>query len=200
MKRLLFVIFFAVNIFFSLSAQNEQEDFNRNQWKIGVGLANTNDIVSAISDVLLVGFSGGIATTENKTFSGSYYLGYKYAFSKRLSLGGTFVYNKNSFDLMAEGDKVGHYKNNYYTIAPELDFTYLNMSVLSLYGSVGAGITLNNQTYIKDGTNNKEKASAAHFNFQFSPIGLKIGHNAGGFLEAGFGYKGIINLGFFANL
>lgn len=88
---------------------------------------------------------------------------------------------------------------NYHTIAGELQFNYIAKPYFRLYSGLGLGLTNYTEKY-RPTTGNTETNSATHFNFQVTPIGLKVGNAIGFFGEVGFGYKGVICVGLYTRL
>lgn len=174
------------------SAQESKHEVN-----LGYGIVTTNTVINSFSDFLALGLTGGHYQAKNKTFMGSVNVGYKYALTERVSLGGTFAYEKISADAYYGDVKDGRSKNQYYTIAPELDFKYVKGDIFTLYSLIGAGGTIVSRDYTStEGVKTDE--SSVNFNFQVTPIGVKLGKSVGVYGELGFGYKGLLNFGLFA--
>ena len=123
-------------------------------------------------------------------------LSYKYAITKRIKAGLTIAAENEHADVYSLGQvqSGGNYRRTAISIAAEGKFIYTTNGLVSLYGLAGFGtcvirqkITGNEKTY---------KSTSNYFTLQLSPIGLRIGKKAAGFLEAGFGYKGVCHLGF----
>lgn len=191
MKKIISLLIIAI-LSTTTFAQNSKHEIS-----LGFGVVTTNSVINTFSDFLATGLTGGYYTSKNKTFTGAYQLGYKYALTERLSLGGTFAYEKITSDAFLENVKEGQFKNQYYTIAPEFDFKYVKSDILSIYSLVGIGGTYTNRSRTSD-TNEKVDDSTVYFNFQATPIGVKIGKSIGVYGELGFGYKGLLNIGAFA--
>lgn len=173
-----------------------QAQTNKHEINAGVGIFSTSEIIDIFADILTTGITGG-AYNADKSYTGSFHLGYKYRFTDRVSAGGTLLYEHATADAMINNVKEGDFKNNYYTLAAEMDYRYLNKGNVTLYGTLGAGATLYTQKYTSN-EGEKDSNNAVHFNFQITPIGIKYGSRFGVFAEAGFGYKGILSAGLFA--
>lgn len=159
----------------------------------GYGLISTNDVLGVmISSVLTI--SGGY-TEDNGRMTGSFMAAYKYRFNRVASLGATYAYGAQSADVYTEGSRWGSMHSGFHTLAIECDFRYLTRKIVTLYSTLGVGATLYNYSLVSlDGEN--EIASVIHPNYQLSLIGVKLGtYRAGGLIEFGFGYKGIVNIG-----
>ena len=79
-------------------------------------------------------------------------------------------------------------------VMPTLSFSYIKTVWLVFYGSAAAGVILDKYTETEP---NKPavKDNNVDFAFQVNPAGLRIGKKFGGFVEAGFGHRGIISAG-----
>jgi hypothetical protein len=199
----MFVGFVAISI--SADAQEitatQQQSLPRNavvyhhEIAAGYGLSSTNDVVSTlVSAIVTITTLTGI-NERNFKYTGNFALAYKYRFNKVASLGATYAYGSQSADVYTGQTPWGKRNSSYHTLAVECDFRYLTRKVVTLYSTLGAGATLYSRADTQDG-GDKTKGCAVLPNFQLSLIGAKIGtYRAGGMVEFGFGYKGIINLG-----
>lgn len=192
MKKLIIVVIILLSFTLNISAQESKHEVSA-----GVGFFTTSEIIGVFSNVLATGLSGGLYSAD-ESYTGAYHVSYKYRFTERFAFGGTALYEHADAIAKSNNEEFGKYKNNYYTLAAEADYRYINNGYLKLYGLVGAGATLYSQKFVPN-TGDSETNSKVHFNFQITPIGIKIGKTVGAFAEAGFGYKGILSAGLFAN-
>jgi hypothetical protein len=100
----------------------------------------------------------------------------------------------------------------------DLEVNYINRKWVKFYGLVGVGADLllikyvpyNNAPFVEGQPNsqggnytynniygNSTTAFIPFFNFQISPLCLKVGRQIGGFLELGYGYRGLISGGLY---
>ncbi|MEG1645464.1 MAG: hypothetical protein RR279_06425 [Alistipes sp.] len=87
-----------------------------------------------------------------------------------------------SFTRITEKNLLGDLKYDLFTVVPTAEFYYLKSGIVRLYGTAGVGAVICDQE--------------ADFAFQVNPIAIRVGTNRiAGFLEAGVGYKGVVNLG-----
>lgn len=191
MKKISFILVAVLSVL-SLRAQEER----RHEVSLGVGIFSSTELVDIFGDIIVTGITNGTYGSDDR-YSGALSLGYKYRATSWIGLGGTFIYENARANAFIHDVKNGKFRDNYFTLAAEADFIYLRMNRLSLYGLVGAGATLMSQRYIPD-TGEESTNNNVFFNFQFTPIGLKYGNRFGGFVEAGFGYKGVLSIGAFA--
>lgn len=195
MKRVLSLLFLS-SLVFTFSVQS-QDVGSKHELRLGVGFISSTDVMDIFSDFLATSLTAGHYSVDNKKMTGNYSLTYRNHFSERLSLGGTLLYSQIDTDVLLNGTKNGDSRNRYFTLAPEFELKYLKTNFLNLYGYAGAGMTLLNQKMELEGKPS-EKDDKMFFNFQLSPICLQVGNSFGLLAEAGFGYKGVINVGLFA--
>jgi len=177
-----------------LSASSLFAQDRRHEISLGYGLGTTSDFLDAFSDVLATVASGGEISQDNENYSGAVHLSYKYLVMDRLGVGGTLVYEHASADAWQHSEQTGRIKRNYYTIAAEVDYRYVRRPFFTLYSGLGLGYTSHHEKYQPD-AGEESSASTGHFNFQITGIGARFGGRAGGFAEAGFGYKGLFCVG-----
>lgn len=189
MKKILFV-FLCFLFMLNLNAQK-----NNHEVTLGAGVWSTTEIIDIFGDIFSSILTAGIYQSD-KTYSGAFHLGYKYNVSERVGVGGTFVYENAYSDALISNEKKGKFRNNYYTVAAEADFKYIQNNKTTIYGLLGAGTTMMSQFY-KPIEGERKNHSMVYFNFQFTPLGIKYGSRYGAFAELGFGYKGILSVGAF---
>lgn len=169
----------------------------RHEISAGYGLGTSSDFLNVFSEVLATAITGGALTPKNESFSGAFHLTYKYLATDRLAIGGTFAYERSTADTEQGNTKIGKVVRNYYTVAAEADYRYIRKPSFSLYSGLGLGFTSHNEKYQPDG-GAASSDNTGHFNFQVIGVGARFGARFGGFVEAGFGYKGVICAGAFA--
>ena len=189
MKKVTLLLVVAAFLFVSsMNAQKSEID-------LGVGVGSSNQIVGALADMIVTGLTPGIEMKNNKSI-GAWHLGYKYSASDRFAVGPVLTFDRSTSDAILGSISSGKFTSNYYTLAIEGDYKYINSDMFKLYSLVGVGATMLNQAYKPDAGDNKSQ-SKTFFNGQVTPIGIKYGSSVGVFAELGFGYKGIVCAGVF---
>jgi len=166
------------------------------------------------TDMMTIGWGNQHRNATVNHFSGALCANYKLRLSPRVFLGAGIAYEQESGDLLKinitgrtafTADTIGNYKSRVVTVVP--DFTWIygynteNNSIF--YATAGVGISyvdLSTNATVKAIVNKQNplltKPGNVHFNGQISPLCFKIGYNRfSGFVEFGFGYKGIVCLG-----
>ncbi|MGN6566726.1 MAG: hypothetical protein ACTHJ0_02175 [Flavipsychrobacter sp.] len=193
MKKLPALIAFAA-LFFAKSSFAQRNEFDAS---INVGNAT---IVS----------NGGFEEFWNgnnfvsKSFSPSYFLSVRHFFSNRFGLGLTFGYfadhgDYSYFERSDEYYRGSTYTRSSYIIAPEITIGYLTQPGLKLYMLVAMGARISSANIDISGNTSygRPEPNVIIPALQYTPIGVRFGSGIGGFAELGWGYKGIINAGFF---
>jgi hypothetical protein len=175
------------------------------------------------TDYLLDGYKPGRPTTRdytNKAPSAVLNVGYKFRCSDLWYVGITAsveqehgdwldneIYDGNVFDLVTTVK--GAFIRTNFTFGADFTRYYMVSDIVRIYTTGGIGVTYEFETdqynpafYDQgywQGVNNygpiKQTKNRAHINAFYSPVGISIGSKLRYFLEAGFGYKGVINTG-----
>ena len=121
--------------------------------------------------------------------SGVGMLNYKYYLTKKVTIGMVIAY-----------ENINTYGSNL-IFAPEFTYSYYDNKDdrirVKMYGGASIGLAVfddymyNPQSYYIA----KTDRSGAKFTGQVTPFAIRIGRKVGGFLELGYGYKGIFNFG-----
>ncbi|MDR0790173.1 MAG: hypothetical protein LBO06_05220 [Bacteroidales bacterium] len=155
----------------------------------GLGLVSDIQLVTLIGDVGATIVTGGYFVKPGSYSAFAPFATYRYWFNKRIALGGSFLIDFNS--VMLKKEVHGTFEEHtriYPTITAEFVVNYVYRPVWQLYGLIGAGATIAI-------VSNSDFPSLGFFNMHISPLGLRVGKDIGGFIEFGYGYKGIINAG-----
>ena len=157
---------------------------------IGAGFQSDYELITKYTD----------GADNNYSRSPAFTCSYRYYLSGNFSLGLNFAYqrfvNYNADEMLGKPKNV-HLISSYTFIAPEITFCYLNKTTgdrkneLRLYGLISAGIAINEG----DPTSNTYGRGTILPAFQLTPIGVRFGRSLAGYMEAGFGNKGLINVG-----
>lgn len=196
-KTFLLSILIISSLFASTTDMKAQ--YNGHEFEVGVGVWSSNDIIFALADMMVSAIPNDVNIKESSSI-GAFHVGYKYLFTERFGLGGTFTYGREkSNGYHSAGDFAGNLKRNHYTLGVEADFKYYQHGIFDIYGLAGLGVTYFNQSYVPvNGA--KSKDDKWHPNLQLTPIAVKMGNAFGVFVELGIGYKGILNAGLFLRL
>lgn len=174
-----------------------QSTYNKHQLTIAGGLFSDNEAVGLFSDVLSILLPLGYKKMNSEPQIAELSLGYKYNVAPRVDVGISLSYNSSKGDAYYFDTKVGDFHRQFYTIAAEGYYRYIDRDHLRLYGMVGLGVTYVTQDYDATSAMSLEDNQTSYFNFQVTPIGVAYGNKLGVLAEVGYGYKGILNVGVF---
>jgi hypothetical protein len=174
----------------------------RNEVNVSYGSATTDQVLTSILTVTItaVGSVAGNYKLASLKSSGAIFLTYRHKSANgKTALGLALGIDNTKGKIVDAATNVekGKIESKSITIAAEGLVHYLNKDKIKVYGLLGAGYSLLNFTYVPSAT--VTNPQSGHFNFQVTPLGIKVGKDFGGFAEVGFGYKGLFNLGVFAN-
>ncbi len=133
-----------------------------------------------------------ISVTHNRRINEKWWYGVSAAYSRNsvhnLVYTGTF-YKEGTFQSI----NVLRSNNDVFTIAPAIKFSYYNAERMQMYSGLQAGISLiSGKNLYVDGRT--VAGSTMSFFFQLTAFGINYGKDFYIGAEAGFGYKGVLNL------
>lgn len=122
-------------------------------------------------------------------------LHYRYHKSNDLTFGAGVAYYKSKSDVD------GSYAT-FLSVAPEVTWSYINPRRADgkvharLYGLASVGFMFVTEHFSSSFRPTGVRSNYTYFAlYQLTPVGLRIGGNFGGFMELGWGFKGLINVG-----
>ncbi len=134
-------------------------------------------------------------------------LRYKYFVLPKLSLGirGSYVRYKHDGTLSFNGDHnfKADWNISYITGMADINFIYLNKEYIKLYAGLSAGVSQYNLEFKKvskpEYNDLLDKSEhRLYFAYEIIAFGISFGKQIGGFVEAGYGYSGMVNFGVYA--
>lgn len=204
MKFKLFFLSLCVAVSANLvSAQESSKGFtpseNKHELRLsvsdGLTLGTTGILGNGLSDVVL----GNKRSDEKMTMV--FGLGYRYSIH-RFRVGADLGFAQASSKLALAGEKAPSIKEKglNFLVLPTAEFVYFKRNLFELYGGASVGVDLVRQSESKldeKGKSASEKNSlSANLAYQVNPIAFRVGNDRiGGFMEAGFGYKGFLTAG-----
>jgi hypothetical protein len=196
MKHFLTVIF----LFLIVGAASAQEagvsstsEYPHHEFYVGAGVVNDNQVLSLAIDLTATLLTLGYAVQPYKYTFITPSVGYKYWFNKRVGLGLHYAFDATSVKVIHHHEGNAYesiHKRYFHTLAAEFGVNYVNKPVFQLYGNMGMGITLVNFS-----KNDLGLGKLPFFNMNIVPLGMRFGKDIAGFVEIGWGYKGILNAG-----
>jgi hypothetical protein len=191
-KFLCFILLLQLGFSLPAHAQHDEIDISSG---IGPGVAIFN-----VSDWLMQN------DFEPSKFAFTYSASYSHYLRPFVSIGLVISYftdqgtNKYQNSLITSSDSIlGNYKRQTFIIAPQASFPYYIQHGFKMYARVSVGLRFSYEDYNYNSI--AHYPSSDHQQFlpvtQITPLGFRFGTFAGSFIEFGWGYKGMINLGLF---
>lgn len=192
-KNLLIALVFVCMAQLSFS----QEHYN--EISINYGLATTDDVSTSFGTIFedIVYGMFGDSTQFSNSSTGVFLFTYQHQFSKIISAGPVFGYEVLETDVTFKDEALGTIKHNTFTLAIEGRVDYLNKEYFGMYLGAGVGATLIKVKSSSGDTDASDVEPNSHFNFHVTALGFRFGKQFGGTAELGYGYRGIMNLGFY---
>ena len=122
-------------------------------------------------------------------------LDYGYKVNEWFSMGGSLAWTAgicNLYDPMTL-QRWDTMHVDYISLMPIARFTWLCRDIVELYSSVGATAGLEHWMHYING---EQHSYRPYLSYDIKPIGITIGRKWYGFAEAGYGARGIFNIGF----
>ena len=183
-KIFLFVILLAAAS--GVFAQKSEKVLPQRELQVEIGESAIMQLLSGENT------SPTISVTHNRRINEKWWYGVSAAYSRNsahnLVYTGT-IYKEGTFQSI----NVLRSNNDVFTIAPAIKFSYYNAEWVQMYSGLQAGISLiSGKNLYVDGRT--VAGSTMSFFFQLTAFGINYGKDFYIGAEAGFGYKGVLNL------
>jgi outer membrane protein W len=189
MKKQIIIISLLLVLSATIFAQDKKHEI-----VLGYGVGTHYAIVEEMAGVLGIFITLGTFNAEYESGTGAILLGYRYSAGEKFSIGIDGSYTKIKEILKIQSKPVGSFYKQFYTIAPYVAYNYIKKEKFSMYSGIGLGYTFVKDEYTMDDGGN-ETNNSGEFAFHLSAFGVRFGKNIGGYVEVGYGYKGLVNLG-----
>lgn len=194
-------LFLAVVIFSaSLSAQNYYRSYDHHDISISYGLFQPDQFNKAESSMLDELYFDKRYVRDEYTSTGGIFLTYRHMFRNELFLWGITAGASSSLSKIYNvGQYEGELKRQFYTVAVEWEYRYVNQGLVQVYSGLGVGFTYGTEELSPPPSETGSQTSTGDVSsiaYQLNVVGIRVGKKYAGFAEFGYGYKGILNLGF----
>ena len=188
--RKLVTLLLCLSVPFSALAKNDRD---RNEFSITYGQFTVPQFAYVMGGVFGAAFSLGHFSFDNAHLIGGAGVEYVHYVNDWLGFGGALVCDYMTADAMSvdsDGNKTpnGKFNLGYASAMPVVKFAWFNRPRVGLYSKLAAGVgySFANDDSVKDNIG---------FAFQATPIGVDFGGESfRGFVEAGVGMQGLVNL------
>jgi hypothetical protein len=202
MKRLLF--FLGTILFtYSLFSQDYYRSYDHHDIVIGYGQFIPDQFKSVNSSMLNDLYPDQRYVRDHYSCMGTIFITYRHIFKNELFLWGITAGMSNSkSEIYNVGQYEGELKRQFYTFAIEWDYRYVNQGLIQVYSGLGLGFTYATEklTPPPETSTNSSNGNISSIAYQLNAVGVRLGKKYSGFIELGYGYKGIINVGFSVQL
>ncbi|MBK7409357.1 MAG: hypothetical protein IPL49_01160 [Saprospirales bacterium] len=211
MKTKLFLTFFAGFFLLLQTVQgqanynynNQQEDFLKNEVHLEYGVVTTQSVAirgrQLLSDISVVfldalieklGYDSNIGYERDFTGTrGAIGIGYSRYLVPRWTIGATVNYHGFETAINFDNGQQAFIKDRFYTFLVDTDYRWVNQPGVQLYSGLCLGASYWRYFYEKP---DLTVSNHTFFNMQFTPIGIRVGNQIGGFFEFGLGSNGLL--------
>jgi hypothetical protein len=178
----------------SVYAQEKGHE-NRNEFRFGYGMVTAPEVANSLLTLWpAIGIKILDSITDyNASFHGVANMDYNRKIAKWCTLGGSLSINPVSTIITTKGGLNLTWNYYIFNLMPRINFCYLNREMVTLYSGLEAGAAL---VFWKDRKGpetltDTDIIPAYHINF----FGLRVGKQIAGFIEWGYGHRGMVNVG-----
>ncbi len=189
MKKLISGLVLLSLIHSATFAQNKKHEI-----VAGYGIVSHQTLKEITVNLAVTLATVGYVNTIYQNGSGTFYLGYRYHLTKGIHLGIDAAYQRINEEVNNQDEVLGNLKREYFTLSANSNFSYINKPAFQMYSTLSLGYIQGNGYYTPI-EGEKDSESTGLFGFQVNALGFRFGQNIGGFVEIGYGYKGVLNFG-----
>jgi hypothetical protein len=174
------------------------QEKNTQELTLGYGSVTTNEIQNFLSEFSLILVTVGTLTSDNQKYSGASYINYSYAIEDNFMIGLEAAYERITKNNFVGKTKIAEQTDNALSIGASARYSYISNPKFRMYSGLAAGyITVQAKSEPVKGSGYKaEKGNTGQFGYHLTGFGFRYGKKAAVVAELGFGYKGILNVGF----
>lgn len=166
-------------------------EFYSHQISVGYGFGSAAKYIAKYNGADIAGHFYG-----DDKYWGEINMRYVYRYSNLVTFGISYTYTGMRRDVTdSHGSVVGHSSVNINVIMPEFKSDWYQNGIFTIYSRAAVGVTIAKVTDEYKSLTKNNTTTVAKFAFQASPIGFEIGKAFAFYVEAGFGYQGIILAG-----
>ncbi|MCF0049362.1 hypothetical protein LXM25_04790 [Dyadobacter sp. LJ53] len=165
------------------------QDKGKSELTISFGIMPAEDVAAEFLTIFFLALAGRFP--EGKLDDNAFALAYKYHVSERFSLGASGAYNASAQETRFFKWYDNEPRPKTLAIAAESNFFYLKRPKINLYSSMSAGFFGS----WKNEYNGISNTSFISPTLHYSPVGIRVGRDTGGFVELGYGFKGLVSGG-----
>jgi len=200
MKKALFILVILIATS-GIKAQSYYHSYDHHDLLVSYGLFLPDQFKNVNSKMLDDLFPQQLYVRDNYQSYGALFFTYHYIFKNNVTvLGFSFGLSNSTSKIYNVGQYEGELSRKFYTGAIDWAYRYYNRGPIQLYSGLGLGFTFGKETFTPNEVVQSSTGNKSSIAYQINAFGIRIGKKFGGFIEFGYGYKGIVNLGFSAQL
>lgn len=196
MKKALFFISLILFVF-PIYSQSYYRSYDHHDISVSYGLFMPSQFWVVDSPILNDSFPAGLYVSDHYNGSGSVGITYRHMLRNENILWGISAGMSNaSWEIYNIGMNEGSLERNYYTVAIDWQYRWRNQGVIQMYSGLDLGVTYCQETFTPTESGAAStKSNFIQLGYQVNAIGARFGKKFGGYVEFGYGYKGIVNFG-----
>lgn len=202
MKKLL-ALLAIVFVSHGMYSQDYYRSYDHHDIMIGYGQFIPDQFNSVKTSMLNDLYPDKRYVRDNYSGLGTIFVTYRHIFKNELFMWGITAGASNSkSEIYNVGQYEGELKRQFFTLAIEWEYRYVNQGPVQVYSGLGLGFTYATESLTPPPESSKSESTGniSNIAYQANAVGVRIGKKYGGFVELGYGYKGIINVGFSVQL
>ena len=129
---------------------------------------------------------------------GAIFVTYRHMLRNELMfIGVTAGLSSSSSEIYNVGQFEGDLDRQFITVALEWEYRYVNQGPIQVYSGLGLGFTYGTEKLTPSQESGKPSATGdiSSVAYQLNAVGVRLGKKFAGYVEFGYGYKGIVNIG-----
>lgn len=181
---------------YSACAQETTGSTNRNEVRIGYGILTMPEMLNSLAatwSAIGISISMDSITDYSSSLHGVATLEYNRFVTKWLTVGGSLSVNPVNTVLKTKSDLLLTWSYYLFNIMPKVNVYYLNRDMIALYSGIEVGLSSIMWTDRQGNATQTDLGFSTAFHV--NAFGIRIGKQIGGFMEWGFGFRGVVNLG-----
>ncbi len=157
---------------------------------VGAGFYTTNEILNTFEDIANGASFGNVSAGPAISIT------YKVAIKDRWFVYADAAYQSISEDIFLNGNKEGDVSHRFFTVGFGTEYHYVSGDLIQAYSGISIAYTSQTHDYtLPPNSVVSESSNDNYVGFQVNALGIRVGRKLAGFLELGFGYRGVANVG-----
>ena len=186
-----------------LHSQSYERSYDHHDISIGYGLFIPDQFKNVGSAMLDDRYPDKRYVRDEYSSIGAFFVTYRHILNNEVMLiGVTAGYSSSKAKIYNVGQFEGDLSRQFITVAVEWEYRYVNQGPVQVYSGLGLGFTYGTESLTPppEPETSSQTGNISSIAYQVNAVGVRVGKKFAGFAEFGYGYKGIVNLGFSVQL